>query len=111
MTAKEFFEKLEQFGKTGVVTLSPGPFKIRFGEDDMDGARFLGKLLELTDDTTTIGQSETTLLNSMMEQIAKALDKGTPIEDLWHVREVRGHLMAWWWLLFFTAQVTEDDKN
>jgi hypothetical protein len=80
MTPEDFCQQMLNFPGDGKMTISPGPFQIMVGQDDIMAAKLLDWLFKHLDmETTTMGQA-------------------LAILDAAH-----------WWLQFWAAQPREDE--
>jgi len=119
---REFFVKMAQFESTGVLTLSPGPFRIKVGEHDIYAAQLLDSLGAEYDEKT-LGEFEGVLLGNVIQRLfdmaagqsADGEDEGEIVVDaeVWRDDLIQTFLTAWWWTVFFAARhgIDQDDTE
>jgi len=103
---------MAQYEETGILTLSPGPFRIRVGEADILAARVLTELNPDYEDRP-LRDLEDSLLNGVLRCLHDMGEDGTiALEDIeWEVQGIQTLLMAWWWVVFFASQHGIEDKG
>lgn len=64
-TPQQLIAVLKQYEDPGLLTLSPGPIRLRVGKHDFKAARVIERVLELYDDSMTIDDLVETLLAAL----------------------------------------------
>ena len=111
MNPKEFFEQMAQFRTTGVLTMSPGPFRIKVGKEDIYAANVLTEIGPDYEEQK-LKVIETHLLNGVVRRLHDLADDDGEITlspELWEDGFLQGLLTTWWWVVFFAAQHGIDD--
>lgn len=104
MTPKAFFAWLAK-QQPGILTLAPGPLRIKIGPADIEAARVTVQNSDAWDQYR-IGEIEEALLGRAIERwskLADPTDDQKTFHENWHDPELRVYLYTWWWLIMFAS--------
>ena len=111
MTFEQFLDGLTKITENEKeLKLSPGPFTLKVGNLDAEAARILLRVLsEKLEPETLLKDAEAILIGGALEAIVLRELENAGSE--WLTDDVRAYLYAWWWLVFWAAQVTEKENE
>jgi hypothetical protein len=111
MTFEQFLDELAKTtADKPIMHLSPGPFAIKIGSLDAKAAKILQVLDKKLKPETPLRDAESILIAGALEEIVQKMESGDNGGG-WYTDETRAYLYAWWWLVFWASQVTEDESK
>lgn len=120
MKPSDFFDWVATNEPDGVMTLSPGPFRVSVGKQDRDAAKYLVAMRPKYDDKKLIDLEAAIFLGIIYRFGDLMLDDD--IEDNDEARfelfknalrddRIEAYVSALWWIIFFASQAVDEEEE